>query len=331
MRWFGKKKEEVKADTQEDPTICDGCGSKRTLTTHEGFSLLVCLECKKNYEIVEPITKTYQIFIGKTLTNVDKNGFVRMHVEYPAEKRGEQIVRIKQGQYYPSVHDYKKIDRPIMKHGDKLAFACDGLDEHGIPLAIYYHNLTMGTVKSALIDDMVNLGKKFVFYNGPVVIYAEIALSKAVADYQSKMSELSVRIQETTVAKGAELEEIVMQLFQKMGFEDVHITGGASDKGIDLECFQKEGNEERPIVVQCKNQSLLNKIKPTQIRDFAHVLEREREKRPSTMGYFITSSYFSPECYIEENCGKDMELIDRDHLEKLLQRYGMNLDLIEKV
>jgi len=109
-----------------------------------------------------------------------------------------------------------------------------------------------------------------------------------------------------------------------LGFQNVVIAGGAGDKGVDIIASETGEGDMEPvkIIAQCKYQSTLNHVMPTQVRDFAHTIEREK-RNGIQRGYFVTSSYFSPECYDKENCGEDMELVDRDKLEMLLKKVGL--------
>ena len=125
--------------------------------------------------------------------------------------------------------------------------------------------------------------------------------------------------------KGGRFELLIAELLEKMGFSDITVTGGAGDKGIDIEGFSQDlfGYKNR-IIVQCKNYSPSNTVKPTEVRDFAHVIAREQENNVSK-GYFITSSAFSPSCYDKDNMGNSMILIDREKLDSLLKENGLTL------
>jgi len=122
-------------------------------------------------------------------------------------------------------------------------------------------------------------------------------------------------------------EFLIKTLFERMEFQNVRLMGGPSDKGVDIEAFVNEGLTRRKVVIQCKHHR--RDVGPRVVREFAHVIERDRSV---SQGYLVTSSRFSPEAktYAQRNetCRTKMTLIDRERLMILLKEHGLSFDYV---
>jgi ssDNA-binding Zn-finger/Zn-ribbon topoisomerase 1 len=293
---------------------CPRCGKELIIWKLEGMKHGWCKneDCRFTSTAdssLSEISKFMNLYVARVLRgnkvvhprypsrNIEK---VDLSVVFPTEKRGEKVVDL----YF---------DVSGMVKGD-LVFVAERLG-----MIEYYKNLKLGTEHLPRTASWEYATKAL--EQGDVRRFFEIIqpysqIARAASETVIQVwNRASVELQEPTVVPstlGPVFEKAVAQLLTKMNVKGVVVTGSASDKGIDLEGYL----DEQRIVIQCKYQHPLNPVKPTQVRDFAHVLERE-----GVRGYLITSSTFSPECYLKENCGEVMELIDRNRLFELAKSY----------
>jgi len=315
MPLFGKK--DVKTHV---------CGAELKSFDFQGEPQLYCERCNVvHYNVSRPIG----VYVGRVAKGLEKKTQTfRMILEYPSEKAGQQIiVKIVPYQYTVQLKNTKKVKMGYMKitvsAGDRIAVA--GSMVGGVLEAYFSHNLTVKLEEylMPMIDARIGILKKIRVIHP----YSAVAKEEVQRSIQKFETEKEVNISLDYHAQARNFELLVSQLFEKMGFKNMSMIGGASDKGIDIEGFTiDENGNPRKIIIQCKHQNLTNPVKPSQLRDFAHTIERENAQR----GYFVTSSLFSPECFFKENCGDKMTLIDRNELIGLLKRYGLSLDTVER-
>lgn len=285
-----------------------------------GFAIYLCSSCMLfRCNISDDI---FDVWVGKVVRGIDRStGIMRLRIERPKDKSGVNTVHLPT---YRSLSPSER-EKIYVKRGDNVAVGgYYQLDGHFI--GIYYKNLTVNFDGSLIgYDENISFfqGKNYLKIKSPLFLQAQKMIEEATHDYEVTKEKI-VKVSRYH-AQAGNFELLIAQLFERMGFKNVYVSGGASDKGVDIEAYLEDpfGNRER-VIVQCKHQSPSNKIKPTQIRDFAHAIEREKA-HGVIKGYFITSSYFSPECFEEENCGKNMELIDGDRLKKLLKDKALAL------
>ena len=251
-----------------------------------------------------------------------------MILEYPLNLTGRQMV-VQLVPYDYVVHlktttkwkvGYKE---PTVSAGDRVAVG-GSMVENAIE-AYFCKNLTVGLEEYLMptIEAKVGIFKR-IEVDHPYAVVAEKKVRQAVPLFESDKGKVSAPVDYH--ARARDFEILVSQLLEKLGFRNMTLSGGAGDKGVDIEGYMlDEGVKLQKILVQCKHQSITNLVKPTQVRDFAHAIERENAYR----GYFVTSSFFSPECFFRENCGDHMILIDRDELQKLLKEHELTLDSVE--
>lgn len=115
-------------------------------------------------------------------------------------------------------------------------------------------------------------------------------------------------------------EHLVMRLLQSMGYEDVKVTGGVSDGGIDLTAIREEAKggfatQRLRYVVQCKRHR--GAIGPRMVQEFVDILRGQE-------GLFIATTTFTEEARKASELAK-LRLVDRDALQLLLdQHFGPN-------
>lgn len=320
------------------PPKCSKCGNEMVQVPSSivklyprglhGVPTYLCIKCMN---VLFNIPKDLlEVWIGKVVRGIDRaTGIMRLRIEHPKNKLGMSTIHIP---YYLYFEPWER-EKIYLKRGDNVAVG-GYYESNGRFIGVYYKNLT-ANVEGSLMGSDGNIrfrrnlipgqrGKEFLTFESPLVLKSQKMIEEAVHNYR-----IPKKIRTGKVSRyheqASSFELLISQLLERMGFKDVYISGGASDKGVDIEAYIEDpfGHRER-VIVQCKHQAPSNKIKPTQVRDFAHAIEREKA-HGVRKGYFITSSYFSPECFEEENCGKNMELIDRDRLEKLLKDKELTL------
>lgn len=274
---------------------------------------------KANVDLDQIPDEAMGVFVGRVV-RTDREGYheriVQIQTNYPQEIAG----RILGCSFY----------HPIKK-GDKVVIA--GQLSNDFIESILVRNLSAKSDKpGGSADAEVGLGKygrKSLVIASPVVLKARMQIDAALKLYEEAAKVTTFPAEPQKIGP-SEFEILVADLLERLGFQNVMISGGAGDKGVDVEASRVEevsGKLSR-VIVQCKHQTILNRVMPTQVRDFAHVIQREKQNGVSR-GYFVTSSYFSPQCYDKENCGDDMELIDREELEILLKKVGLPLPAMQ--
>lgn len=100
----------------------------------------------------------------------------------------------------------------------------------------------------------------------------------------------------------AAFEKVCAGYLLQRGYVEVHISGGAYDRGIDIRCKDPDG---QTVVVQCKKYRPDRKISPEPIRAFKGAMVGEHIPR----GIFMTTAGFSREARnVASSLG--IELID---------------------
>jgi restriction system protein len=108
-------------------------------------------------------------------------------------------------------------------------------------------------------------------------------------------------------------EKLIDEIFTAMGYtvKRTKITG---DQEVDLLCT---GKEREIVVVQCKRYQA--KVSSSIVRDFYGTILHEKASR----GYLVTTGRFSSPA-IDWAKGKPIELVDRDKLAFMLERFLPN-------
>lgn len=314
------------------PPKCGGCGNEMVYVPYSkerarGIPVYVCMKCMKSTCNIPD--HFLEIWIGKVVSGIDRvTGIARIRIEQPKGKSGISPMRVL---HYNSFQSWER-EKIYLKRGDSVAVG-GYYDQSGNFIGVYYKNFTVNSEGSLLgSDETIRFRRSlipgqrltdFIEFRNLLSLRAQEMVEKIIQEYGIRNEKELIARTSSYHEQAGSFELLIAQLLERMGFKDVNVSGGASDKGVDIEAYTEDpfGNRER-IIVQCKYQDPTNKVKPTQVRDFAHVIEREKA-HGVRRGYFITSSYFSPECFEEGNCGKNMELIDRDRLGKLLRDKGL--------
>jgi restriction system protein len=118
-----------------------------------------------------------------------------------------------------------------------------------------------------------------------------------------------------------EFERFCADLLRHLGMEEVEVTGGTGDKGIDGVGYLRVGPlVTTKIAFQCKRYS--GAVSAHEIRGFQGAIGSRAEK-----GIFFTTGYFTDGARgaARDTMSKPIELIDGDRLVELLEQYEFGL------
>jgi restriction system protein len=116
-------------------------------------------------------------------------------------------------------------------------------------------------------------------------------------------------------------EKLCKRLLTEIGINEISITGGSGDQGIDGKGIVKLNDVvSLNIVFQCKRYK--ETVSPHHVRDFRGAMQGRGEK-----GLIITTGRFTKEAKIEANRDgvTPIELIDGDRLVELFEKYHLGL------
>ena len=116
-------------------------------------------------------------------------------------------------------------------------------------------------------------------------------------------------------------EKLCKRLLTEIGINDIIITGGSGDQGIDGKGVVKLNDVvSLNIVFQCKRYK--ETVSPHHVRDFRGAMQGRGEK-----GLIITTGRFTKEAKSEANRDgvTPIELIDGDRLVELFEKYHLGL------
>ncbi len=142
--------------------------------------------------------------------------------------------------------------------------------------------------------------------------------------YTTLLSQVAEAARQVSVSAGVDLEtmtpsefeKVVARLYEQMGF-NVDLTQHSHDGGVDL--YARRTNEAgvEGVAVQCKHYS--GTVGVAEARALFGVVSADQRL---ARGVLVTSGSFSAGCrlFVE---GKRIDLIDRERLRELLDRYGV--------
>jgi len=116
-------------------------------------------------------------------------------------------------------------------------------------------------------------------------------------------------------------EKLCKRLLTEIGINEISITGGSGDQGIDGKGIVKLNDVvSLNIVFQCKRYK--ETVSPHHVRDFRGAMQGRGEK-----GIIITTGRFTKEAKTEANRDgvTPIELIDGDRLVELFEKYHLGL------
>jgi len=113
-------------------------------------------------------------------------------------------------------------------------------------------------------------------------------------------------------------EKFSLLLLRENGFEDLKLTGGSKDDGIDgMSILRINPFVSFRVMFQCKRYGERNSISRMQIADFRNAMLGRADK-----GIFITTSYFTKEAEREANREgvPPIELVDAEKLIEMIEK-----------
>jgi restriction system protein len=172
-----------------------------------------------------------------------------------------------------------------------------------------------------------------------VGIYAEKRKQRELTD--GKGTELAIEeidIDEATNAKASYKQELLsilrnmkpinfekfsLLLLRENDFEDLKLTGGSKDEGIDgFGVLRINPFVSFRVLFQCKRYAEDNKVVRTQIADFRNAMLGRADK-----GIFITTSFFTKDAEFEatRDGAPPIELVDADKLVEMIEKTELGL------
>lgn len=109
---------------------------------------------------------------------------------------------------------------------------------------------------------------------------------------------------------GAEFEQWFARILVASGFRNVTVCGGTGDRGADVVAIAPDG---RRVVVQCKRQSVTNRVGSAAIQRFAGTC---RDIHGGEICMLVTNSFFTAGDGIQMARQLDITLVDRQALER---------------
>jgi restriction system protein len=121
-------------------------------------------------------------------------------------------------------------------------------------------------------------------------------------------------------------ERLCQRILREAGFENVELTKGSNDKGIDETGTMRMGILSWEVMFQCKRYE--DKVSSPQMRDFKGAMAGRSEK-----GLFMTTGKFSKEAEIESKRDgtPPIDLYDGEDLCRLMKRLGLGVNVVKVV
>ncbi|MGC4789196.1 restriction endonuclease [Micromonospora sp. DT178] len=124
-----------------------------------------------------------------------------------------------------------------------------------------------------------------------VVVASAVAVvsarAKQRARQRAEQAERDRAVAVTDGMTGSEFEQWFARLLEASGFRHVQVRGGSRDRGADVTAIAPDG---RRVVVQCKRQSLTNRVGSAAIQRFAGTC---REVHGGELCVIVTNGFFT--------------------------------------
>lgn len=169
---------------------------------------------------------------------------------------------------------------------------------------------------SILVKEVQETTRKTTNLNNP--IKEQIKIDNSLTEEEEHSLELISIIQELSPSG---FEKLCKRLLTEIGINEIQITGGAGDQGIDGKGIVKLNDVvSLNIVFQCKRYK--ETVSPHHVRDFRGAMQGRGEK-----GLIISTGRFTKEAKAEATRDgvAPIELIDGDRLVELFEKYHLGL------
>ncbi|MFI6266935.1 restriction endonuclease [Micromonospora sp. NPDC051006] len=144
---------------------------------------------------------------------------------------------------------------------------------------------------------------------GAAAVAVLITVSKQRARQRAEQAQRDRLIAVTDGMSGPEFEQWFARLLAASGFRGVRVRGGSGDRGADITAIAPDG---RRVVVQCKRQSLNNRVGSAAIQRFAGTC---RDIHGGEICMLVTNSHFTAGDGVRIARQLDITLVDRTALE----------------
>ncbi|MET7947008.1 restriction endonuclease [Micromonospora sp. NPDC005324] len=141
------------------------------------------------------------------------------------------------------------------------------------------------------------------------VTAVDLVASKQRARERAAQAQRDRLIAVTDTMSGPEFEQWFARILVASGFRDVTVCGGSGDRGADVIAVAPDG---RRVVVQCKRQSVSNRVGSAAIQRFAGTC---RVIHGGEICMLVTNSFFTAGDGIQIAQQLDITLVDRKALE----------------
>ncbi|WP_280840487.1 restriction endonuclease [Micromonospora sp. A200] len=135
------------------------------------------------------------------------------------------------------------------------------------------------------------------------------AVSKQRARERADQAQRDRLIAVTDAMSGAEFEQWFARILVASGFRQVKVCGGSGDRGADVMAVAPDG---RRVVVQCKRQSISNRVGSAAIQRFAGTC---RDIHGGEICMLVTNSFFTAGDGTQLARRLKITLVDRHALE----------------
>ncbi|MEU5566153.1 restriction endonuclease [Micromonospora musae] len=142
-----------------------------------------------------------------------------------------------------------------------------------------------------------------------VVVAGGCFLARQRACQRADQAQRDRLIAVTDAMSGPEFEQWFARILVASGFRHVQVCGGSGDRGADITAIAPDG---RRVVVQCKRQSINNRVGSAAIQRFAGTC---REIHGGEICMLVTNSFFTAGDGVQLAMQLNITLVDRRALE----------------
>ncbi|WP_405432279.1 restriction endonuclease [Micromonospora sp. NBC_00617] len=164
-----------------------------------------------------------------------------------------------------------------------------------------------------MVVDFIQRHPYWSVFLASLVVAAAVAVayfvSKQRARERADQAQRDRLIAVTDAVSGPEFEQWFARILVASGFRQVQVCGGSADRGADVTAIAPDG---RRVVVQCKRQSLTNRVGSAAIQRFAGTC---RDIHGGEICMLVTNSYFTAGDGIQLARQLNITLVDRHALE----------------
>ena len=133
-------------------------------------------------------------------------------------------------------------------------------------------------------------------------------------DKTLRLNENELNIKKLDSMSPRAFEFFVAGLLREWNAKDIEVTPSVGDHGADIVGYY---NGDR-FIVECKKYSPNHRVGAREVRNMVGAMRSFKAKK----AMFVTTSYFTKQCYKEFGNDPDIYFIDRNGLKKILEEYN---------